>query len=630
MNGSIGDMETMGRQSDGPKGYTLAPGDVLGQYRIIRPLDRGGMGEVYEAENVVNRKRYALKVLPRAATRGTFVERFRIESRVMSDLRHPHIVQVHHAGEERGLYYLTMDLVVGKGSEPQSLEDRLRESGGRLKEGEARRIALEICDALAYAHAKKVVHRDLKPANVMLDEDGQVRVTDFGLAKVVGSEYLKSVIERSISLSLAGAVSLGEMETQEGPEAKRVSSSARALLGTYDYMAPKQKVGGEVTPRTDIYAFGVMLYRMLTGEKPEGAYKAPSRYGVSKGWDVIVERCLQRNPSDRYASVSDLRRDIERVGRKAVRVVGVVVGLLGIVAVGAAVWWHGAGGRPAVQPQKALEQQRRQEEEAKKKAEEEARKREEEARRQRWARVPEGFRVDEREGVEAQSGLPWAIVHEKTGYRLRLIPAGEFLLGSPEGEGLSAERPQRRIYLDAYWIGETEVTCEQFAMFLNEKGNQKEEGSTWCYVAEDSAVKIESVGGQYRAKSGFGNHPVVEVSWYGARAFAQWMGGDLPMEAQWEKAAKGGREVKWPWGNRWDKTKANTVERLARVDELKTYEEWQKWWERHYRTVIRAKDLEDWSDTTVPVKSYGANGYGMYDMAGNVWEWCLERMRTVS
>ena len=101
MDLSIGDMETLGAWAEGPKGYTLAPGEVLGQYRIIRPLGRGGMGEVYEAENTVNRKRVALKVLPKAATGGAFVERFRIESRVMSDLRHPHMVQVHHAGEER-------------------------------------------------------------------------------------------------------------------------------------------------------------------------------------------------------------------------------------------------------------------------------------------------------------------------------------------------------------------------------------------------------------------------------------------------------------------------------------------------------------------------------------------------
>ncbi len=120
---------TIGRDSKNAGGYTLSAGDTLGQYRIIRVLGRGGMGEVYEAENTITRKKYALKVLPREATGGTFVDRFRVEARVMQDLRHAHIVQVHHAGEEGGLYYLTMDLVTGRGGEPESLEDLCSSAG---------------------------------------------------------------------------------------------------------------------------------------------------------------------------------------------------------------------------------------------------------------------------------------------------------------------------------------------------------------------------------------------------------------------------------------------------------------------------------------------------------------------
>lgn len=301
--------------------YTLSPGQSLGQYRIIRPLGRGGMGEVYEAENAVSRKRVALKVLPRAATGGTFVERFRIESRVMSDLRHPNIVEVLHAGEENGLYYLTMDLITAEDGEPCSLEDVLQHRTSNtehptskakgLPESEVAAAAEQILTALEYAHGKGVVHRDLKPANILVAEDGTLRVTDFGLAKVVGAEYLQSVIERSISLSMAGGASLGDEETEGG--AKRPSSSARALLGTYDYMAPEQKTGGEITVCADIYAFGVMLYRLLTGEKPEGRWKLPSSYGVSKRWDTVVGKCMERSPADRYASVSELRRDILKV-----------------------------------------------------------------------------------------------------------------------------------------------------------------------------------------------------------------------------------------------------------------------------------------------------------------------------
>ena len=334
---SIGDEKTM-YPGGGSGGYSLCEGIVFGEYKIIRALGRGGMGEVYEAENVVTHKKFALKVLPRAATGGTFVDRFRIEARVMMDLRHPHIVLVHHAGEEGGLYYLTMDLVVGKEGEPESLEDLLKARGGRLKESEVRRIALEICGALESAHKKGVVHRDLKPGNVLLDEEGHAHVSDFGLAKVVGSEYLNSVIERSISLSIAGGRSLGDEETvgEDGGK-KKASSSARALLGTYDYMAPEQKSGGEISLRTDIYSFGVMLYRMLTGKKPEGRFKLPSAFSCAKTWDNIVAKCLETSPSDRYSSVSELRADIERVGRVLVRPV-----IYTIIAVAIAIcggWW---------------------------------------------------------------------------------------------------------------------------------------------------------------------------------------------------------------------------------------------------------------------------------------------------
>ena len=100
------------------------------------------------------------------------------------------------------------------------------------------------------------------------------------------------------------------------------------------------------------------------------------------------------------------------------------------------------------------------------------------------------------------------------------------------------------------------------------------------------AVKLTQSGSVFQPKSGFERHPVVKLSWFGARAFARWMGGDLPTEAQWEKAAKGGREVSWPWGDAWDPTQANTAERLAKVREIASGVDWQKWWEKHYKTVI--------------------------------------------
>ena len=299
--------------------FALRIGEVLGQYRVVRALGAGGMGEVYLAENIQMHKRYALKVLPPALSRDPqFIGRFKVEARVMADLDHAHVVRVHHMGEERGLYYLAMDYVAGPNGDPCTLEDRLRESGGRLAETVAKAYSLQICSALEYAHAFRsgVIHRDLKPSNILLDESGAVKVSDFGLAKVMGEAYLKSVIERSVSLSIGEQVSIGDAETVRP---RYENTSTRSILGTYDFMSPEQKAGKAVTVQSDIYAFGMMLYLMLTGEKAEGRFKLPSAYGCSRRWDAIIERCLQRNPQDRPASAFALRRRIERVPANRMR-----------------------------------------------------------------------------------------------------------------------------------------------------------------------------------------------------------------------------------------------------------------------------------------------------------------------
>lgn len=236
----------------------------------------------------------------------------------------------------------------------------------------------------------------------------------------------------------------------------------------------------------------------------------------------------------------------------------------------------------------------------------------------RHAAVPEGFRVEAADGFDPDSDLPRTIVHGQTGYRLRLVPAGEFLLGSPEGMGLPNERPQRRIFLDAYWIGETPVTCAQFARFLNERGNRIGEGVPWVNLS--GPVRIMHADGAFFAEPGYEDHPGVCVSWYGARAFTQWMGGQLPTELQWEKAVRGGREGTWPWGDTWDRNRANTAERIAGVEAFPSIGEWREWREFYINT--RLQDREGFADTTTPVRRYAPNGYGLYDMAGNVREWC--------
>jgi formylglycine-generating enzyme required for sulfatase activity len=170
------------------------------------------------------------------------------------------------------------------------------------------------------------------------------------------------------------------------------------------------------------------------------------------------------------------------------------------------------------------------------------------------------------------------------------VPAGEFIMGSDEGD--DDEQPVHTVYLDAFYIDKTEVTNAQFAQFLNEQGNQEEGGVTWLDIGDEDCLITES-GGQYQPKSGYGDHPVVEVSWYGARAYCQWTGKRLPAEAEWEKAARGTYGRTYPWGEGIDCDHAQYGECGGR---------------------------------TVPVgsKPWGASPYGVLDMAGNVWEWVAD------
>ncbi len=172
-----------------------------------------------------------------------------------------------------------------------------------------------------------------------------------------------------------------------------------------------------------------------------------------------------------------------------------------------------------------------------------------------------------------------------------LIPAGEFRMGSNDQAEGSDEQPVHSVYVDAFYMDKYEVTNAQYAAFLTAKGKHAEAGHTWLDIG-DGDERIERVGGVYRATAGYENHPVVEVSWYGAMAYAASVGKRLPTEAEWERAARGGlNSQKYPWGNTIDASQANYGGNVG---------------------------------VTTVVGRYPANGYGLYDMVGNVWEWCLD------
>jgi serine/threonine-protein kinase len=208
------------------------------------------------------------------------------------------------------------------------------------------------------------------------------------------------------------------------------------------------------------------------------------------------------------------------------------------------------------------------------------------------------------------------------------VPAGEFEMGSSEDqfqeivdqcvddgndrencEGwYEVEKPQHAVALDAFWIDKYEVTNAQYAAFLNDQGNQEEGGTTWLELESEHSL-IEEDDGRFQPKKGYGDHPVVEVSWYGARAYAAWVGARLPTEAEWEYAARGPDSLVYPWGNEFDCTRGN-------FDDETTYDDY----------VVPGGEGCDGFVETAPVGSFpgGESWVGALDMAGNVWEWVAD------
>jgi eukaryotic-like serine/threonine-protein kinase len=265
-----------------------------GRYRIQRKLGAGGMADVYLAEDQELGRRIAIKILNgRHANDDQFIERFRREAKNAAALNHPNIVSIYDRGEAEDTYYIAMEyldgrtlkeLIVGRGAAPVNV---------------AIEYARQILSALRFAHRHGIVHRDIKPHNVLVDGEGRVKVTDFGIARAGTSQM----------------------------------TEAGSIVGTAQYLSPEQARGGEVDPRSDLYSLGVVLYELLTGKTPfdgetpveiamkhlSNTPKPPSklRPDVPRELDMVVMRALAKNPDDRYQSADEMEADLERVARGA-------------------------------------------------------------------------------------------------------------------------------------------------------------------------------------------------------------------------------------------------------------------------------------------------------------------------
>jgi eukaryotic-like serine/threonine-protein kinase len=278
----------------------LNSGDKLGSYEITGLLGRGGMGEVYRARDARLKRDVAIKALPKEFSRDPDrVSRFQREAELLAALNHPNIAAIYNLEESSGSQYLVLELVEG-----ETLADRL--SRDRLSIAEALHIATKVCEALEAAHEKGVVHRDLKPANIKLTPDGKVKVLDFGLAK------LTDVAANDITASNSPTMLSGTL--------------GGVILGTAGYMSPEQAKGKIVDKRADIWAFGCVLYEMLTGKQAFAGDSVAEMLAkiLEREPDLnllpvetpgrlreVCHRCLRKDAQQRFRDIGDVRIEIE-------------------------------------------------------------------------------------------------------------------------------------------------------------------------------------------------------------------------------------------------------------------------------------------------------------------------------
>jgi len=576
-------------------------GKSIGRYHILEQIGEGGMATVYKAFDTRLEREVAVKVL-RAGLFGVEVlervhKRFEREAKAVAKLAHPNIVRVHDYGEHQGQPYLVMEYL----------------SGGTLKAllgkpthwREAVELLIPVAQALEYAHEHRVVHRDIKPSNILLTAKGQPMLTDFGIAKILD-------LEDGQTLTAAGVG-----------------------VGTPEYMAPEQGLGKDVDGRADIYSLGVVLYEMITGRKPYQAdtpmavvlkqmtdpLPRPSSYvpGLPAPVEQLLFKAMTKEPKNRYETMMALavalskllrgqaeqpgifnvvdanhtRDELEvlipkknkqprdgaafskffkKLPRWAFGVAIVIVLIIGGVWIGRGS--DGAGPLVWMATETATA-----------------------TPTSTATLTPTSTSTPTKTHTPSATPTPTLGVgstqkSEVDGMVQVYILAGEFQMGSQNGG--SNEEPVHDVYLDAFWMDQTEVTNLMYAAFLNEVGNQSENGVSWLDEKDEDVLLITSAG-TWQHKFGYAHHPVIEVSWYGARAYCQWVERRLPTEAEWEKAARGGLVGKqYPWGDT-DPVCTPSNQNGAQFDSC--------------------------GGETVEVGTFAPNGYGLYDMAGNVWEW---------
>jgi formylglycine-generating enzyme required for sulfatase activity/tRNA A-37 threonylcarbamoyl transferase component Bud32 len=535
-------------------------GTQVKDYRIIQEIGKGGMASVFLVEHTMLHNQAALKLLNQEYVRNEHIrKRFLAEARSMARMSHTGVVKVTDLIEENDTVAFVMEYIEG-----ETLKEYI-DRKGKLKDDEIKTIFSQMLDAVGYVHEQNLVHRDIKPSNFMIDKKGKVKLMDFGIAKTLdasSSEY-----------------------TQTGTGMQ---------MGTPMYMSPEQITETKsVTAQSDIYSLGVVLWQLVTGQKPYDTNTLSSFQLQTKivndaltqtntTWDAVIQKCTQKDIRSRFFKCAEISQTINTGSVKADSSDSTVV--------------ESQGANTKQEKPRSeinLEERFQQERERKGGADSQG------SSRIKWvlivgvlvlfsavgyhffiagsgsSRDTSSTDKDADKGPEA-SPLGGALAIDWAD-----IPAGTFTMGSPRSEAdRGDEETQHEVTLDGFKMSKYEVTFEQYDAFCDATGRSKPSDQGW----------------------GRGKRPVINVSWDDAKAFATWAGAQLPTEAQWEYACRAGLQTPFNTGGCLSTNAAN--------------------YDGNY--PYGGCNSGTYKEKTIPVGNYAPNSWGLYDMHGNVWEWCSD------
>lgn len=573
--------------------------NTLGDYTIIKQIGQGPLGSVLLAEHKFMKRQYCLKVLPMELSQDrAFIQRFEEDIGRLVFLTHPNIVKVHNISYANGRYFVVTDCIADERGETTNLAQHMLSLEEHLSDKELLEILEPIADALDYAHSqivlgKPLMHRELKLNNILVSKTSEglkLLLTDFGLSKIIGEGQILTRTYKSV------AEALGIFEEINSPLGSERIYASRALddnelkplhasfLQNFLFLAPEQKnlSGREVTPKADIYAFGVLAYFLISGQFPEGYFALPSEMAphLSWNWDNLITSCLMQNEDKRASQLMPLLNTVKEnkkgvnPSRYFLNQEEKVEDVFSFSEIPLQEAYHSAVHQKVVSVHGSIPETLR-------------------------PHLNEGFL--EKPTVDLDPAAQFIIDQTVKHYEpkkkesklieplltdMAIIKGCSYIRGSNEGS--RDEMPRHMVHVNSFAIDIHPVTNEQFVRFLEVLGGEKDSNHSDVIRLKDSRIKRSA--GKLTIESGYAKHPVVGVTWYGAMAYAKWLGKRLPTEAEWELAAKGEDEnMVYPVGDEMDKSKANFFS----------------------------------SDTTA-VMSYPPHGSGLYDMAGNVYEWCYD------